>query len=155
MSKNKLPGRPGRMPQKKFVRMLRWYPTREEVLLENALAQVFFGFTTQAIHQAEIGPFIADFRVKDLLIEVDGTSHLRRVDYDQRRTKYLNNRGFRVLRFRNEEILANAKTAAEKIFAMTLPHEIKTDDPVKVTVCGPLKGKRADYDRWFVAQKKT
>jgi very-short-patch-repair endonuclease len=58
--------------------------------------------------QAPIGPYIADFcdHTARLIIEVDGSHHdeLRNRASDQRRTAWLNSRGYRVLRFWNHEV---------------------------------------------------
>lgn len=61
--------------------------------------------------QAPIGPYIADFICVDrkLLIEVDGGQHYRpdRVASDDLRTQYLEDKGYRVLRFSNNDVLTN------------------------------------------------
>src|SRR5438105_3673826 len=61
--------------------------------------------------QHPIGPFIADFvsvRAK-LVIELDGVSHWVEgaYQYDLRRETFLRERGWRVLRFANEDVFAN------------------------------------------------
>jgi very-short-patch-repair endonuclease len=42
-----------------------------------------------------------------LVIELDGHSHADQVDYDQRRTKWLERQGYRVLRFINWDVTRN------------------------------------------------
>jgi very-short-patch-repair endonuclease len=57
--------------------------------------------------QHPIGPYIADFcspRNK-LIIEVDGGQHLEQEEQDTRRSKYLESKGYRVIRFWNDEVL--------------------------------------------------
>jgi very-short-patch-repair endonuclease len=60
------------------------------------------------VHQESIGPFIADFvcREKRLVVEVDGATHgeTHEIAYDERRTRYLNAQGFRVLRVQNDDV---------------------------------------------------
>jgi very-short-patch-repair endonuclease len=58
--------------------------------------------------QATVGPYFADFASHQLriVIEVDGGQHLDSVA-DQRRTAYLASEGYRVLRFWNNDVLAN------------------------------------------------
>ena len=58
--------------------------------------------------QVPIGPFIVDFACmgRRLLIEVDGGQH-GESESDARRDKWLECRGFRVLRFWNNEVLKN------------------------------------------------
>jgi very-short-patch-repair endonuclease len=59
--------------------------------------------------QYPIGPFICDFvaRSKGLVIELDGGQHAQAVSYDSRRTRYIQERGYRVLRFWNSDVLNN------------------------------------------------
>ena len=40
-----------------------------------------------------------------LIIELDGSQHLEQRDYDAERTKYLELRGYKVLRFWNHEVM--------------------------------------------------
>jgi very-short-patch-repair endonuclease len=67
--------------------------------------------------QRPVGPFIVDFVCLSarLVIEVDGGQHDRRRAYDERRTRYLEARGFRVLRFWNNDVLANTDGVVEQI----------------------------------------
>lgn len=68
-----------------------------------------------------IGEYIADFvsLENQLIIEVDGKIHqLPEVkENDEHRTKVLNQMGFRVLRFNNEEVIGNIDGVTEKIKA--------------------------------------
>ena len=59
--------------------------------------------------QIPIGPFFVDFvcREHGLVVEVDGESHALTVDYDARRTGYLEAQGYRVIRFTNEDVMRN------------------------------------------------
>jgi len=57
--------------------------------------------------QHAIGKYVVDFcspRSK-LIIELDGSQHLDQVEYDLERTKYLEAKGYRVLRFWNNEVM--------------------------------------------------
>jgi|SRR5947208_520326 len=60
------------------------------------------------VRQEAIGPFIVDFicREKNLVVEVDGGQHSENPE-DNRRDGYLNRQGYRVLRFWNNDVLAN------------------------------------------------
>lgn len=57
--------------------------------------------------QFPIGPFICDFvsRSAKLVVEVDGGQHAIDVLRDTARTKYLEDQGFRVIRFWNNDVL--------------------------------------------------
>ena len=67
--------------------------------------------------QVSIGPYIADFVCAEamLLIELDGSQHLDAAEYDARRTRYLEARGYRVLRFTNYDVLTNLAAVIETI----------------------------------------
>jgi very-short-patch-repair endonuclease len=59
--------------------------------------------------QVPLGRFIADFACYDarLVVELDGGQHVENGDDDAARTQWLKSRGFRVLRFWNQEIFEN------------------------------------------------
>lgn len=59
--------------------------------------------------QSPVGPYFADFLSfsTKLIIEADGGQHGEAAAYDARRTRYLEEQGYRVLRFWNNEILHN------------------------------------------------
>ncbi|MEA3411171.1 MAG: endonuclease domain-containing protein [Pseudomonadota bacterium] len=67
--------------------------------------------------QHPLGRYIVDFACLDarLVIEVDGGQHGEREDYDEERTAWLQQRGFRVLRFWNNEVLNNIYGVMERI----------------------------------------
>ena len=58
-------------------------------------------------NQHAIGNYIVDFCAprKKLIIELDGSQHLEQQEYDEKRTRYLESRGYRVLRFWNHDVL--------------------------------------------------
>jgi very-short-patch-repair endonuclease len=59
--------------------------------------------------QYPIGPYIADFACIDrkLVLELDGGQHQEQIEYDKRRTEFLQSQGWRVLRFWNNDVLKN------------------------------------------------
>lgn len=61
--------------------------------------------------------FIADFVSLShcLIIEVDGGIHDKQKEYDENRTFLLDERGFRVIRFTNEEVLHDIKSVVKRI----------------------------------------
>ncbi len=71
--------------------------------------------------QIPIGPYIADFgcMAVRLLIEIDGSQHgeTAKEVYDEKRTRWLEKEGYRVLRFWNNEITRNIDAAMETIYA--------------------------------------
>jgi very-short-patch-repair endonuclease len=88
------------------VRMLRKYSTDAETLLWRILRnRQLVGQKFRRQHP--IGAFIADFVCigKKLVIEVDGGQHADSLQEDFKRTRYLANKGYRVVRFWNNEVL--------------------------------------------------
>ena len=73
--------------------------------------------------QQPIGPYIADFAClsEKLLIELDGGQHAERTASDNRRDRFLQEKGYRVLRFWNHEVFENCFGVLESIHA-ALPH---------------------------------
>ena len=69
--------------------------------------------------QHEIGRYTVDFVCPDrnLIIELDGGQHSERVAYDEERTSFLESRGYRVLRFWNDDALARTEAVLESIVA--------------------------------------
>lgn len=96
---------------------LRRNPTEAEARLWARLRShrlAGFGFR----RQHAIGPYIVDFcapRAK-LIVEVDGSQHLDQEHYDAVRTQFLQDKGYRVLRFWNHEVLADIDTVMAVIF---------------------------------------
>ena len=60
-------------------------------------------------NQHAIGNYIVDFCAprKKLVIELDGSQHLEQVEYDVERTAFLESKGYKVLRFWNNEVMNN------------------------------------------------
>jgi len=60
--------------------------------------------------QMPVGPYICDFLCREhrLIVEVDGGQHCDSSS-DVRRTEYLKQSGFKVLRFWNNEVLGNVE----------------------------------------------
>ena len=69
--------------------------------------------------QVPIGPYIADFvcLAAKLIVEVDGGQHGEDAAADAARTVWLEGQGFRVLRFWNNDALANSDGVLEEILA--------------------------------------
>ncbi len=62
--------------------------------------------------QHAIGQYIADFcsLKSKLIIELDGSQHLEQKEYDQERTKYLEEQGYKVIRFWNNDVTNNIES---------------------------------------------
>jgi very-short-patch-repair endonuclease len=71
--------------------------------------------------QVPIGPFVVDFALLShrLVIEVDGDHHGREpyAEKDLTRTAWLNERGFRVLRFSNADVMRAIDSVLDTIHA--------------------------------------
>ena len=67
--------------------------------------------------QHPVDRFIVDFycAAKHLVVEVDGDIHEEQSEQDAARDAFLQERGYRVLRFRNEEVLNDIKAVLERI----------------------------------------
>jgi very-short-patch-repair endonuclease len=67
--------------------------------------------------QHPIGSYVLDFACLNpkLAIEVDGSQHLEQVAYDERRARFLNSQGFRVLRFNANEVLVQTDAVVMQI----------------------------------------
>ncbi|WP_040670237.1 endonuclease domain-containing protein [Rhodanobacter fulvus] len=77
--------------------------------------------------QHEVGRYIVDFVCTEtmLVVELDGGQHAEQTDYDEHRTQYLQSMGYRVLRFWNNDVLANIESVLEVILdavASPAPH---------------------------------
>ena len=59
--------------------------------------------------QVVVGPFILDFaaRARKLAIEVDGDTHVGNETRDERRTAWLEEQGYHVIRFSNADVMCN------------------------------------------------
>jgi len=57
--------------------------------------------------QHAIGNYIVDFcAIKQrLIVELDGSQHLEQEEYDRERTDYLKSKGYKVIRFWNNDVM--------------------------------------------------
>jgi len=69
--------------------------------------------------QVPIGPYVVDFACLKarLVVELDGGQHATAGERDERRTAWLESRGFAVLRFWNTDVLESLDGVLEKISA--------------------------------------
>lgn len=90
------------------ARLLRQNQTPSEF----ALWKVLKSLQLNGIHfrrQHPIGGFVVDFCAprKKLIIELDGSQHLEQEDQDLNRTTWLESKGYKVLRFWNDDVTNN------------------------------------------------
>ncbi|MRS89612.1 DUF559 domain-containing protein [Enterobacteriaceae bacterium RIT714] len=105
------------------AKQLRLKLTREErrlwtLLRSRRLSQYKFR------RQHPVDNYILDFACCEarLAVELDGGQHDERQEYDRRRTLWLNKRGWRVLRFWNNELLNNEEAVLERILETLQTH---------------------------------
>lgn len=94
----------------------RKFATEPERLLWGALRnRRLEGFKFR--RQYWIGPFIADFACIEakLIVEADGSQHGENEEYDVRRDAYLRRKGYRVIRFWNNDVTGNLEGVLEVI----------------------------------------
>ncbi len=99
------------------ARHLRHTQTEAEHALWRLLRnRLFQGFKFRRQHP--IGPYITDFAciAARLIVEADGGQHANSAA-DDRRTAWLQARGWRVIRFWNTDILANPEHVSDTILA--------------------------------------
>jgi len=100
-----------------FARNLRQNLTDAECLLWSHLRRrQVAGLKFRRQHM--IGPYICDFVCPEaaVVVELDGSQHLDAASYDSRRDSFLRERGFRVLRFWNGQVLSETESIMETIF---------------------------------------
>lgn len=95
--------------------------------------------------QAPIGPFFADFVCleKRLIVEVDGGQHAENVR-DQERDAWLNQEGYRVLRFWNNEVL----THLDGVLGVIAGELAKPVSPRPIPQSGNAPGSRPRSGKW-------
>jgi very-short-patch-repair endonuclease len=97
------------------ARRLRRRMTKAERTLWRALREALPGWHRRK--QVPLGPYFADFasHAAKLIIELDGGQHAAAADHDAERTRFLEGEGFRVIRFWNNEVLANTDGVLQRI----------------------------------------
>jgi methylmalonyl-CoA mutase len=102
---------------KEFAIENRKKPTEAESVLWEYLKGKQTGYSFRRQHI--IGTFIADFAClsRKLIVEIDGGYHQlpdQQIS-DEQRTEWIENRGFYVMRFTNEEVIGNIEAVLNKI----------------------------------------
>lgn len=77
---------------------------------------------TKFRRQHPIGPYVLDFFSDEvvLAVEIDGSTHEGRVEYDARRTDFLNSQGIEVLRVANLDVMKELEAVRRYIAAAVL-----------------------------------
>ena len=106
-----MPRRPASPLARERAKAQRREPTRaEEILWQDLRAGRLDGLKFR--RQVPVGPYIADFICFELrlIVELDGQVHHGpdARDHDERRDEWFRAQGFRVLRFANDPVLADA-----------------------------------------------
>ena len=75
------------------------------------------------LRQKPVRHFILDFYCSQLMlgIEVDGSSHIEKMEYDRQRDLILQYHGIRILRFTNEEVKKDFTRVLRKIRMFATP----------------------------------
>lgn len=100
-----------------FTTALRQNLTKAELKLWQILRNKRF-MNLKFRRQYPVGAYIVDFICisEKLIIELDGGQHAEQIEYDTRRTLYLQQLGFRVLRFWNNEVFEQLESVLEQIY---------------------------------------
>ncbi|ESS70643.1 hypothetical protein MGMO_120c00300 [Methyloglobulus morosus KoM1] len=104
------------MPLTDKARTLRKNQTDVELLLWQQLRnRQLCGYKFR--RQFPIAPYIADFACLELklIIELDGGQHADQISYDNQRRLFLEQRGFKVIRFWNNDVIENTAGVLEAI----------------------------------------
>jgi very-short-patch-repair endonuclease len=91
----------------------------EQVLWQALKNRQLNGLKFRLQHPVE--SFVVDFYCPQhrLVIEVDGAVHDQQLGYDIARTERLNQLGYRVIRFRNQEVMSNLDYVLQQIVTTT------------------------------------
>ncbi len=74
-------------------------------------------FRRQKVIQDDTHRYIVDFAANDpkLVIELDGDTHAGQEKYDARRTRFLEEQGYHVVRFTNTDVISNMDGVLERL----------------------------------------
>jgi BirA family biotin operon repressor/biotin-[acetyl-CoA-carboxylase] ligase len=110
------------MMASEFARQLRRDMTDAERCLWRHLRAHRFA-SEKFRRQEPIGPYTVDFVThrSRLIIELDGGQHAERVEHDRERTRWLESRGYRVIRFWNNQMLTETESVLEAIALALAP----------------------------------
>ncbi|APZ46394.1 methionine synthase [Polaribacter reichenbachii] len=137
-----------------YSKKMRNQPTEAESLLWDVLSnKKLDGYKFRRQHI--IGNYIADFIClkTNLIVEVDGSIHQlpeNKVS-DKERTEWLENEGYRVLRFTNQQVLSNLDFVLEKIKANLAIPPLGARGPLGKILMATVKGDVHDIGKNIVS----
>ncbi len=125
--KTKPPNKFSYLPYKRKLtesaRKNRKYPSSAEkkIWYEVLCRKQFEGY--KFTRQKPLGGYIVDFYCSklQLVIEIDGDSHVENVEYDKTRTEVLSQLGLRVLRYTNREVCNNIEGVYQDLMQIITP----------------------------------
>jgi len=112
-----MPHQPVQPEKRRFARSLRRDMTEaEERLWHELRGRKLDGIKFR--RQVPVGPYVADFLCAEalLIVEIDGSQHADSA-HDRVRAAALGARGFRILRFWNDEVLREMDSVCDTIIA--------------------------------------
>lgn len=94
---------------------LRSNPTESEQLLWKRLKNKQLGFWFK--RQVSFDNYVVDFYCPQsrLIIEIDGSSHISKQEYDKYRESYLSAFATKIIKFKNDDVLTNLEGVIETI----------------------------------------
>ena len=107
--------------EKEKRRKLRNNPTYSEKVIWLSLRKKQI-HGVRFLRQYSVNNFVIDFyapKIK-LAIEVDGSSHIGKEEYDSSRQRYIESLGIKVIRFSDEQIYGNVNNVVKEIEEITL-----------------------------------
>jgi len=156
---------------KELAKENRKHPTEAESAMWEILKGHFEGCKFRRQHI--IGDYIVDFVClsKQIVIEIDGGYHQeeQQQKLDEQRTEFLNNQGFQVIRFTNEEVIGNTPSVIKTIKAtlntpslegikaspQPSPQERELISPLRGDIGGLLETKAKSKKLLFIGRKTT
>ena len=123
--------------QRRFGRHLRRHATAAEEKLWQALrGRRLAGLKWR--RQAPVLAYTVDFLCLSakLIVELDGAHHAIEAEYDARRAEELERMGFQVIRFSNEDVLADIERVLERIAAAALRDPTAGPSPLPLSHSG-------------------
>jgi len=109
----------------------------ERRLWQSLRLRQFSGYKFRRQHP--VGSYVVDFVCLEakLVVEVDGGQHSERQGYDASRTEWLRQRGFRVIRFWNHEVMNDIEAVKAAIWEVLYEGSQPPSQP------SPLQGEGA------------